>query len=241
MHVAVDRDRRILAGAAISPGRRWTKILGRTPVLLALGISILMHCAALTAQQARPQPPAGDYLKILDDPARIERLKPYEVLEKLGLRAGDMVADIGSGSGLFSRPMARAVSPGGKVYAVDVDRELLEHVARTSREEGIDNLVAVLGHEDSPGLAPGTIDLAFICDTLHHIRNRESYLINLRRVLKPGGRVAIIDFTDGWPASHQSMKFGLEDLDRWAGQAGLLKDSEYGFIQGNFFRIYVRK
>ncbi len=77
-----------------------------------------------------------------------------------------------------------------------------------------------------------------MCDTLHHIGRRQLYLTNLKKCIKPGGRFAIIDFLDEWPENHQSMKFSLEDLDRWASAAGFVKAEEYHSVQGNFFRIY---
>ena len=77
-----------------------------------------------------------------------------------------------------------------------------------------------------------------ICDTLHHIERREEYLVNLRPMLKPGGRLALIDFTDGWPANHESMRYSLPDLEKWTAFAGYVKIAEYNTIEGNFFHIY---
>lgn len=199
--------------------------------------------AQVSARQAerRRQPPARDYIKVLEDPHRIERLKPDEVIRTLGLKSGDVVADIGSGSGLFARPIARLVAPAGKVYAVDIDRELLEHVARTALEQGIENVTTVLGNPDGPALTPASIDLAFICDTLHHIEARAAYLASVRAALRPGGRVAIIDFSTAWPSGHESMRFSIEDLEKWTVAAGFTRTAEYSTVPGNFFHVYAAK
>src|SRR5437867_3029293 len=141
-------------------------------------IAFLVAASPVVGQQPRRQPPAKEYIKILEDPHRIERLKPQEIVQSLGLKPGDVVADIGSGSGLFTRPLARTVQPGGKVYAVDIDKELLEHVEKTAKEQNIANITTIVGENDSPRLPPATVDLAFICDTLHHIENRQTYLTN---------------------------------------------------------------
>ena len=204
---------------------------------IVLPALVLLALGAL-GQQLRRQPEAKEYVKILEDPHRIARLNPPEIIRKLDLKPGDAVADIGSGSGLFARPMARAVLPGGKVYAVDIDSDLLAHVARTAAEQGISNIVTVLAPEDSPALQPGSIDLAFMCDTLHHIEKRQLYLTRLKTCLKNGGRLAIIDFSTGWPAGHESLRFSLDELDSWTAAAGYVKIAEYDTIEGNYFRIY---
>ena len=194
--------------------------------------------ALALAQTPYRQPPAAEYLKILEDPHRIDRLNPEAVVAKLGLRPGDVVADIGSGSGLFTLIMAQAVTPGGRVYAVDIDKELLAYVSAKAKESGIGNITPVLAPEDSPSLPPGSLDLALVCDTLHHIGKRQVYLKNLKACMRPGGRIAIIDFSTGWPAGHESLRFSMAELDTWTAAAGLKLTREFSDIEGNFFRVY---
>jgi ubiquinone/menaquinone biosynthesis C-methylase UbiE len=187
------------------------------------------------------QPPAKEYIPLLEDPHRVGRLQPDRIIAALALKPGDVVADIGSGSGLFTRPLARQILPGGWVYAVDIDPELLEHVAKASREQGIANFSTILGRRDSPGLPPRSVDLVFICDTLHHIQSRQAYLANLKPLLKPGGRLAILDFEKNWPAGHESLRFSLQDLERWTAAAGYRKVEEHGFVPDNFFHVYMTR
>jgi len=206
-------------------------------IAVALELWAFMTLAAIAQVQYR-QPAAPEYIKLLEDPHRIDRLKPAEIIAKIGLAPGLIVADIGSGSGLFTRPMARAVTPGGKVFAVDIDKDLLRHVAETAAGEHISNITTVLAPEDSPALPPDSLDVAVICDTLHHISKRQAYLVNLKKCLKPNGRLVIIDFSDGWPAGHESLHFSIAELDSWTAAANLVKVAEYDTIEGNFFRIY---
>jgi len=208
----------------------------RRSLLLSLTLSFVATLTA--AQQPRRQPEARDYIKILEDPHRVERLNPPEIVRKLALKPGQTVADIGSGSGLFTRLMAQAVQPDGHAYAVDIDPDLLRYVQQTAKAAGILNITTVLAPEDTPGLRSASVDLALICDALHHIEKRPEYLANLRACIKPGGRIAIIDFTDGWPPGHESMMFTLEDLDRWTASAGYKRIAEFDTVPGNFFRIY---
>jgi cyclopropane fatty-acyl-phospholipid synthase-like methyltransferase len=205
---------------------------------LTLPLAAAITAAQQPSQQPYRQPEAQQYIKILEDPHRIERLKPAEIVKTLNLHPGQVVADIGSGSGLFTRPLAKAVQPGGHIYAVDIDPDLLRHVQKTSRAAGITNITTVLAPEESPALPAASLDAVLICDTLHHIARRPEYLANLRSSLKPGGRVAIIDFKDEWPAGHESMRFELEDLDRWTASAGYTKVAEFDTVEGNFFRVY---
>jgi ubiquinone/menaquinone biosynthesis C-methylase UbiE len=199
---------------------------------------LLAAASFSAAQQPWHQPPAQEYIRILEDPHRIAHLKPQEIIKTLGLKQGDVAADVGSGSGLFTRLMAQTVKPGGKVYAVDIDKELLKHVAKTAAEQGITNITTILGEPDSPQLPRDSLDLALICDTLHHIEKRERYLENLKPAPKRSGRLAIIDFSDDWPAGHEPMRFSLENLNEWTSRAGYVLSAEYNSVPGNFFRIY---
>ena len=93
------------------------------------------------------QRPAEDYIKLMDRPDRV--VKVDEVITKLQLKPGDIVADVGSGSGTFSIPMAKAIAPNGILYAVDIDQKMLDYVAERAQKEGVTNIRTVLGeYED---------------------------------------------------------------------------------------------
>ena len=132
-------------------------------------------------------------------PQRVATQKVDQVLAKLKLKPGMVVADIGAGSGLFSRPLAKAVAPSGKVYAVDIQRDLLDYINQRDKEENIRNVQTVLGEFNDPKLPARDVDLAFINDVLHHIENRAAYLKALGGYLKPDGRIAIIEMNKDDP------------------------------------------
>ncbi|MDR3698473.1 MAG: class I SAM-dependent methyltransferase [Candidatus Sulfopaludibacter sp.] len=138
------------------------------------------------AHQHHP-PSSGEYAKVLEDPSRDEWQKPHDVVMALDLKPSDAVADIGAGTGYFAR---RFAFHAGKVYAVDIDDKLLAIV----REKAPPNLVTVLSAPDDPRLPEQSIDMIFFCDVLHHIANRPAYFARLAKVLKPGGRIVVIDF-----------------------------------------------
>lgn len=134
------------------------------------------------------------YMAALDDPARDAWQKPHEVLTALGLRPGDVVADIGAGSGYFTLRFAHHVGATGKAYAVDVSPDMIETVATRAKAGGLTNVATVHAAPDDPKLAPQSLDVIFICDTWHHIEARPAYLTKIRAALKPGGRFVIVDF-----------------------------------------------
>jgi ubiquinone/menaquinone biosynthesis C-methylase UbiE len=134
-----------------------------------------------------------DYPKV---PTRAAWQHPNQVIESLGIDAGDVVADIGAGDGYFTFRMAEAVGPEGRVYAVEVDEELTAELEREARGRGDDNVVVVRGAFADPLLPDGAIDLVFLCNTYHHIDDRSVYFSALRTDLAPSGRVAVIDMKD---------------------------------------------
>jgi ubiquinone/menaquinone biosynthesis C-methylase UbiE len=185
---------------------------------------------------------AEEWITTLESPERIQSLKIAEVLGKLGLKPGQTVADIGAGSGIFSIQFSRSVRPGGKVYAVDVDEKLIEHILASATEQGIVNIEGVHGEYDDPSL-PVDVDLAFIHDVLHHIEHRDVYLKKLAEYLKPGARVAIIDFKPGKGdhANDASLQVSQEQATAWMGSAGL-KPVEVidNLFPDRWFVIYAR-
>jgi len=134
------------------------------------------------------------WVKEFEDPKRDGWQKPEEVVEHMKLAPGDDVADIGAGTGYFARRFAEAVGAEGTVYAVDLEPNMLRYMAKRAVEEGQTNLVPVLATAQSPMLAPRSVDVVFICDTIHHIEDRDRYYETLERDLRPGGRLVIVDF-----------------------------------------------
>jgi ubiquinone/menaquinone biosynthesis C-methylase UbiE len=134
-------------------------------------------------------PSSGEYAKVLEDPSRDEWQKPHEVVMALDLKSTDAIADIGAGTGYFARRFALHA---GKVYAVDIDEKLLAIAGKDAPP----NLITVLAAPDDPRLPERSVDIVFFCDVLHHIENRASYYRKLARILKPGGRIVVIDFYD---------------------------------------------
>ena len=172
-------------------------------------LSFFLFTAAVWGQVAHQHhpPSSAEYAKVLEDPSRDEWQKPQDVVLALSLKSTDTIADIGAGTGYFARRFAHHA---GKVYAVDIDQKLLS----IARRDAPPNLETILAAPDDPRLPAAGIDTIFFCDVLHHIENRPAYYSKLAKALKPGGRIAIIDFYKkdlpvGPPAA---MKLAPEDV-----------------------------
>lgn len=182
------------------------------------------------------------WLKTLESANRARSLKVDEAVAALKLKQGAVVADIGAGSGTFTLPLAKAVSSTGKVYAVDIDQGLVDHIARKAKEQKADNVQAVLGKFTDPNLPAHNIDVAFIYDVLHHIENRTEYLKNLAPYLKRSGRIVVIDFHPelGPHKSDPALQVTKDQAKAWMAAIGFKPVSEHALYTDKWFVEYAR-
>ncbi len=179
----------------------------------------------------------------LDDPKRDAYQKPHDVITALDIKDGEVIADIGAGSGYFALRFARHVGDRGRVYAVDVSPDMIRAVNRRARDGGLRNVISVLAEPDDPLLADASIDRVFFCDVWHHVENQPKYLESIKKMLKPGGQVVMIDFHKkelpvGPPAS---MKIAREDLVRQMDQHGFRLEKEHTFLPYQYFLVFSTK
>lgn len=186
---------------------------------------------------------AKAYIAMLEDPARDAYQKPHDVLMALDLKEGETVADIGAGSGYFALRLAAHVGGKGTVWAVDIDPEMIRHLNRRVREKGAWNVRTVLAPPDDPLLPDASVDRFFICDTWHHIENQAGYLALMKRMLRPGGQVIMIDFhkKDLPLGPPLSMKIAREDLIRQMEAAGFRLAREHTFLPYQYFLVFTSK
>ncbi len=137
------------------------------------------------------------WAKVFESEDRAKWQKPDEVVNALELKPGQNVADIGAGTGYFTRRFAAAVAPGGAAIGLDVEPGMVDYMNADANSRGLKNYSARVVKPDDPGLAPASMDVVFFCDALHHIDDRVAYLKRLKAALKPGGRVVDVDFKEG--------------------------------------------
>ena len=135
----------------------------------------------------------------LERPERVQEERPDLVLVALDLKPGMKVADIGAGSGYYSSRMAERVAPGGVVYAVDVQPEMLDILRLQMKQQRVTNVIPVLGTETDPKLPPGALDLAIMVDVYHELEYPYEILAAIVKALKAGGRIVFVEFRGNDP------------------------------------------
>ncbi|MCF6285590.1 MAG: class I SAM-dependent methyltransferase [Candidatus Hydrogenedentes bacterium] len=167
--------------------------------------------------------------------------QPDKVIAAMGLKSGDVVADIGSGSGYFTRRMAKAVLPGGTVYGVDIQPEMNEILAENCKKEGIDNIKIILSEEADPKLPPNSIDWMLLVDVYHEFQQPEVMLAKMREALKPGGHVALLEYRlHGDTAEHIKIdhRMSVEQvLAEWL-PAGFTLEKRHEFLPTQHFFVF---
>jgi SAM-dependent methyltransferase len=209
------------------------------PVLAALA---LLALASPAPAQTMDHPHHGfrdaeKWARIFDDPARDEWQKPADVIRALKLAPEALVADIGAGTGYFAVRLARAV-PKGRVYGVDAEPEMVRYLGERAKREGLVNLTAVSAKGGDPNL-PQPVDLVILVDTYHHVPDRERYFRDLTKLLKPGGRLAIVDFTLDSPVGPpKRARIPAERVKQELSRAGYALAEEHGFLPNQYFLVF---
>lgn len=180
------------------------------------------------------------YIAMLEDPERDAYQKPHEVIQSLDLKEGEVIADVGAGSGYFTLRLSQHVGETGRVYAVDIEPEMIRHISRRARDLRAMNVVPILADPHDPLLPENSFDRIFICNTWHHIANQDQYLQLLRKALKPGGQVVMIDFKkEELPVGPPlEMKIKREDLIKQMQSSGFRVQTEHTFLPYQYFLVF---
>lgn len=168
-----------------------------------------------------------------------------EIVAKCEIAPGSTVADIGAGTGLFTRLFSKAVGEKGNVIAVDISSNFLDHIKATSRQLDLKNIDTLLCKDDSTELPPNSVDTAFICDTYHHFEFPHKTMTSLYQAMKPGGRVIVIDFrrvegvSSEWTMGH--VRAGQEVFEAEIVKAGFTKVKEHSdLLKENYFVVFEK-
>jgi ubiquinone/menaquinone biosynthesis C-methylase UbiE len=214
------------------------------PVWLAL-LLLLSACSSHEHRRQHQLPNVTEYLDRLDRPDRDLDQKPAEVIQALDLKPGMAVADLGSGSGYFTRRFLESVAPGGTVYAIDVEPKALDYIRDhlSPAQPNTSSLAFIHADPDNSKLKAGSVDLLFLCNTYHHIENRPRYFSHAAEAIRPGGRLVVIDFY----ADHRSGDLGFPKdhlvshqrvIDELTG-AGYRLAREHTFLPRQYFLEFV--
>jgi Methylase involved in ubiquinone/menaquinone biosynthesis len=185
-----------------------------------------LHKLGVDPMHLRPFDDVEKYIAFLERPDRAIWQKPDEVVRALGLKGTETLVDVGAGSGYFTFRFAR-VLPQGKVIAADTEAEMIRHVHHRVMSDGIKNVQAVLTKPDDPEINKDA-DWVFICDVLHHVPDRSAWMERVAAEMKPGARLALIEFKQGKlpQGPPESAKIPRAQLIALATKAGLTFDGE---------------
>lgn len=210
--------------------------------------SLLLASAVCWGQATQHEMSHGDHMehrfdnpeqlaKSFDNPERDAWQMPDKVIAALHVKSGQSVADIGAGTGYFTVRLARSEAA-PKVFAVDIEPSMVNYLRERAAKDGLKNVVAVQASADNPHL-PEPVDVVLIVDTYHHIGGREAYFRQLAKSLKPGGRVAIIDFRKDSPEGPpKEFRFPPEKVEAEMGQAGYALADKFDFLPRQQFLVF---
>jgi predicted methyltransferase len=190
-------------------------------------------------------PDVKKYVETFEGESREVFTKRKEIVAAVGLKPDSVVADVGAGTGLFTRLFAAELKEKGKVYAVDIAQKFLDHIAKVNKEAGITNVTTVLCKDDSTELAAGSIDVAFVCDTYHHFEFPQRTMASIHKALKPGGKVVIVDFrrvkgeSTDWVMNH--VRAGQDVVEKEVTEAGFKKVGEQKRILKENYLVVFEK
>ncbi len=210
-------------------------------LLIALATAVLVGPTYAQKATRHPRLFAPQDLGLLEPPDREAWQKPDQVMDALHIAEGTIVADLGAGGGWFTMRLARRVRPTGWVYAVDVQRLMIEAIQRRIQREGLTNVTAVLGEYHDPKLPPhARTDAVLIVDAFHEMEEPVRLLTNVARTLQPHGRIGIIDYRegDGGPGPDAAERVPPGVVISQAAAAGLKLVEEHKFLPYQYFLIF---
>ena len=214
----------------------------RTTIALAGAVTFALGLASTPADAQLASRPAAEWKATLEAPARVEGLKIDQVVKALKLKDGDVVADLGAGTGLFEPQLGYAIGR-GRVYAVEIDKGFLDEIDRKVDELHIATIETVLGTPTDPALPVRNVDLALMHDVLHHVEQRQAYLKAVARYLKATGRIAIVEFNskDSPHKDDPSLVVSKEQGAALMAEAGFVPAEEVALFPDKWFVIYERR
>ena len=210
----------------------------KSSLLLAVVLAVAVPASAQTPHTHQHSfSGAEQWAHVFDDPKRDAWQKPHEVIQALALKPDAVIADIGAGTGYFAMRFANMV-PRGRVYAVDIEPDMVKYLAERAQREKRANVIALAGAPEDPRL-PEKADLILLVDVFHHVENRERYFRKLRASLKPGGRIAIIDFRLDSPEGPPPVaRIAPERVVAELKSAGYVLAKEHGFLPNQYFLVF---
>ena len=168
-----------------------------------------------------------------------------QIVAACKLHPGMAVADVGAGTGLFTRLFSPLIGDKGQVFAVDISQEFVDHIKQTARKENLKNIRGVVCKPDSVELAESSVDLVFLCDTYHHFEFPHKTMLSIHKALKPGGRVVLVDYqriagkSTDWVMNH--VRAGQEVVEKEITECGFKRVAEVkDLLKENYLVVFEK-
>lgn len=219
------------------------------PLLLLLSLTA---AAGAQKQSVKPginasflDPDVDQFVERFEREGRDVYDRRHEIVAACQIAPGMHVADVGAGTGLFTLLLAKAVGPEGKVYAVDIAKKFIDHIAALCQQKGITNVTGIVCDQDDVRLPRHSVDLVFICDTYHHFEFPQKTMRSIHEALRPGGRLVLVEFrriegrSSDWVLEH--VRAGQETFAREITDAGFRQiDEKPDLLRDSYLLIFER-
>lgn len=219
-----------------------------------IGILCLVYSGLLLAQEHDVRPGINANFRHPDFATWVERFehegrevydKRMQIVQALDLKVGMHIADVGAGTGLFSKLFSPAVGGTGKVYAEDISDVFIRNIRRIATEEGLHNLVGIVGTDRDAKLPANSMDRVFVCDTYHHFEYPQTMLASIRKAMKADGQLVVIDFikdptqSSDWIMQH--VRADKQTVIKEIEAAGFHLVREEPFLRSNYFLVFAKR
>ena len=184
------------------------------------------------------------WVSVFERPGREVYDRRHDIVTALQLKPGMTVADIGAGTGFYTHLFAKQVGSTGKVYAVDISGNFIQNILPAAKAQGLNNVEGIVSNQQTTNLPPGSVDLAFVCDTYHHFEYPQTMLASIHQALRPSGQLIIIDFrkkhgvSSGWVMSH--VRANETAVISEVESAGFRLTEKSQLLDENFFLIFTK-
>jgi ubiquinone/menaquinone biosynthesis C-methylase UbiE len=216
----------------------------RVALLCLLPFEILAQGASPEINEQYQNPDFGRWQRNLETEGREVYEKRLAIVDAVAPKPGQAVADVGAGTGLFTRLFAARVGPQGRVYAVDIARVFVDGNLARARAAGLNNVIGVVSTQADTRLQENSADVAFICDAYHHFEDPKAMLASIRRALRAGGTLVVVDFeripgtSPDWILKH--VRAGKADFRREIEASGFRFGEEVKLMRENYFLRFTR-
>ena len=212
----------------------------------ALTLAVAVHYSTAQGTKEQIQKMHQDpkaYIAMLENPQRDSEQKPDEVIAALDLKPGETLVDIGAGSGYFTFRFARKVGDSGRVYAVDINSDMILYMNRHIRDKKVRNVTTILSAPDDPLVPDVPVNRFFVCNTWHHVQSRPRYIALMKKMLKPGGQIVVVDYKKkqlpvGPPPE---MKLAKREVIAELEAGGFKLAKEHDFLPYQYFLVFTAK